>query len=104
MNLESDPESRKAWPLPAPMDPMGLIDRVAVGAAPTRATASTEVLQWHPVSEKPDAGITVLMWHAADCEFWCGWWDDELQGWIGAESGGSVLGVTHWAMPQGPQC
>lgn len=50
----------------------------------------------------PDADITVLCWHAGDEEFWTGYWDGA--GWIGCESGGSVLGVTHWAEPKGPQC
>lgn len=63
----------------------------------------TETLTWHPVTERlPDADITVLCWHAGDQEFWTGYWDG--QGWIGCESGGSVLGVTHWAEPRGPQC
>lgn len=62
-----------------------------------------EMLDWHDASvRKPDADLTVLCWHAGDAEFWTGYWDGA--GWIGCESGGSVLGVTHWAAPRGPRC
>lgn len=61
-----------------------------------------EALEWHDASlRKPDAELTVLCWHADDEEFWTGYWDGA--GWIGCESGGSVLGITHWALPRGPR-
>jgi hypothetical protein len=50
--------------------------------------------------KKPDCDMTVLCWH--DDSYFCGYWDDSINGWIACESGGSVLGVTHWADPDGP--
>lgn len=64
----------------------------------------TEHLTWHDAATtRPDADTTVLCWSAGDQEFFCGYFDDSLPGWIDCESGGSVLCVTHWAEPQGPQ-
>lgn len=67
------------------------------------AQANTEHLTWHDATtSRPDADTTVLCWSTGDQEFFCGYFDDSLPGWIGCESGGSVLCVTHWAEPQGP--
>jgi hypothetical protein len=60
-----------------------------------------ELLDWHSADDKPDSDITVLCWDG-ETPFFCGYWDDEMKSWIGCESGGSVLGVTHWAQPEGP--
>lgn len=63
---------------------------------------SGELLDWYDAAKiKPDAELTVLCWHAKDGEFWTGYWDGEQ--WIGCESGGTVLGVTYWAVPNGPR-
>lgn len=60
-----------------------------------------ETLVWHDTAtDKPDCDTTVLCWGREG--FFCGYWDDELDGWIGCESGGSVLGVTGWCSPEGP--
>lgn len=60
-----------------------------------------ELLEWHDAAlTKPDSDITVLCWGSEG--FFCGWWDDGMGCWIGCESGGTVLGVTHWAQPEGP--
>ncbi|HRP76899.1 MAG TPA: hypothetical protein PKZ27_14955 [Rhodocyclaceae bacterium] len=65
------------------------------------ATPITEVLEWHDATlVKPDSDMTVLCW--IDDDFFCGYWDDSIPGWIACESGGSVIGVTHWATPGGP--
>lgn len=62
---------------------------------------TNELLEWHDAGLiKPDADITVLCWGSEG--FFSGWWDDEIGSWIGCESGGSVLGVTHWSEPAGP--
>lgn len=50
--------------------------------------------------KKPDSDTTVLCWHGDS--YFCGYWDDSIKGWIACESGGSVLGVTHWSDPDGP--
>lgn len=61
-----------------------------------------ELLQWHDAAiTKPDSDMTVLAW--TDEGFCCAYWDDSMPCWIACESGGSLLGVTHWAEPQGPQ-
>lgn len=61
-----------------------------------------EAIEWHCAETgKPDSDMTVLCWGSEG--FFCGYWDDSLPGWIGCESGGSVLGVTHWATPEGPK-
>lgn len=60
-----------------------------------------EVIAWHDAAtSKPDSDMTVLCW--GDEGFFCGYWDDSIPGWIGCESGGSVIGVTHWSNPNGP--
>lgn len=65
------------------------------------ALATCEAITWHDANKsKPDADMTVLCWGSEG--FFCGYWDDEINGWIGCESGGSVLGVTHWSIPDGP--
>lgn len=64
--------------------------------------SAPELLQWHDAAiTKPDSDMTVLAW--TDEGFCCAYWDDSIPGWIACESGGSLLGVTHWAEPQGPQ-
>lgn len=63
-------------------------------------TMAIELLTWHAAATKPAAGITVLCWGTDG--FFTGWWDAEIESWIGCESGGSVLGVSHWADPDGP--
>lgn len=60
----------------------------------------TEQITWHPAENKPDSDLTVLCWGREG--FFCGYWDDGIGCWIGCESGGTVLGVTHWAEPSGP--
>ncbi|MBX3634720.1 MAG: MarR family transcriptional regulator [Rubrivivax sp.] len=63
--------------------------------------ARAELLEWHDATlRKPDSDLTVLCWGSEG--FFCGWWDDGMGCWIGCESGGTVLGVTHWAEPEGP--
>lgn len=63
---------------------------------------ANEVLEWHDAAtDKPDSDTTVLCWGSEG--FFCGYWDDSIPGWIGCESGGSVIGVTHWSNPEGPQ-
>jgi hypothetical protein len=62
--------------------------------------SSIEQIEWHPESRKPDSDITVLCWGSEG--FFTGYWDDSVPGWIACESGGTVLGVTHWAQPEGP--
>lgn len=63
---------------------------------------ASEVLEWHDAAtDKPDSDTTVLCWGSEG--FFCGYWDDSIPGWIGCESGGSVIGVTHWSNPEGPQ-
>ena len=61
----------------------------------------TETVTWHPASERPDSDTTVLLWID---EFACGWWDDADGVWRGCVDGCVLYGVTHWAMPEGPQC
>ena len=61
---------------------------------------TTEHITWRNASDLPDSDLTVLCWGAEG--FFCGYWDDGLQQWIACESGGSVLGVTHWCEPEGP--
>jgi len=60
---------------------------------------STEQLQWHPASSKPDSDMTVLCW--GDEGYFCGYWDDADSCWIACESGGVATDVTHWSNPQG---
>jgi hypothetical protein len=63
---------------------------------------TAELLTWRRAdTDKPDSDITVMCWDG-ETPFFCGYWDDATKGWIGCESGGSVLGVTHWAEPTGP--
>jgi hypothetical protein len=62
---------------------------------------ATEIIEWHNAeTTKPDTDITVMCWGREG--FFCGYWDDDLNEWIACESGGSVLGVTHWSEPAGP--
>jgi hypothetical protein len=61
---------------------------------------TTEHITWRLASDLPDSDLTVLCWGAEG--FFCGYWDDGLQQWVACESGGSVLGVTHWCEPEGP--
>jgi len=64
-------------------------------------TGNHEIITWNDANtSKPDADITVLC--LGNDGFFCGYWDDDLAGWIGCESGGSELGVIHWAEPIGP--
>ena len=62
---------------------------------------TTEFLAWYDAGKsKPDVDITVLCWGSDG--FFTGYWDDDINCWIGCESGGSVIGVTHWSEPCGP--
>lgn len=64
-------------------------------------STTTEPLHWHNAqADKPQTCETVLCWGAEG--FFCGYWDEGLDGWIGCESGGSVTGVKYWSAPQGP--
>ena len=60
----------------------------------------TETITWHDAAARPDSDLTVMCWGSDG--FFSGYWDDAIGCWIGCESGGTVLGVTHWANPEGP--
>lgn len=65
------------------------------------SAAVTDPLRWHcAATTQPDTDRTVLCWGSEG--FFCGWWEGAMGGWMGCESGGSVVGVTHWADPSGP--
>lgn len=60
-----------------------------------------ERLLWRDaVTHKPDSDMTVMCWGSEG--YFCGYWDAAMGCWIGCESDGSVLGVTHWSDPGGP--
>ena len=62
---------------------------------------SAGVLQWIAVEAAlPDDDITVLCWLSETCEWFAGW--HEVDGWHDAAIGGPIVGVTHWADPDGP--
>ena len=79
-----------------------LLDKCRDQNSADAKAVTPETIEWHDANtDKPDSDMTVLCWGSEG--FFCGYWDDSLPGWIGCESGGSVLGVTHWANPEGPK-
>lgn len=70
-------------------------------AEPEPAGDVFETMAWlDAIQRKPDSDRTVLCWGTAG--FFCGYWDADMGCWIGCESGGTVIGVTHWSEPKGP--
>lgn len=82
--------------------PMGAAQPAAAGRTEAQPEPDVlETLAWHDAKVKPDGDRTVLCWGKEG--FFCGWWDADICCWMGMESGGTVLGVTHWACPAGPK-
>lgn len=69
-------------------------------AEPEPAGDAFETLAWIGADKKPDSDRTVLCWGTEG--FFCGYWFADMGGWIGCESGGTVIGVAHWSEPKGP--
>lgn len=84
------------------LEPMTwVLDAIRAAAAGGVRHPTWEVLFWHEAkTSRPDSDLSVVCW--AEDGFFDGYWDDGLGQWIACESGGIVLGVTHWAEPHGP--